>query len=162
LVQSTDIFNYFTSLFGGPHTAIEEPLFLVPKNIKAFNKAVNQSKFRGCVVIALDTESGGKPKTPGSKPKNIIVGFHIREDITLVLTKFGYLHQEKELVRKRRDNIDYILSCCVYDLEIVLAEMKDKSKTRMMRISPEAPRLKALMTEVLFVWADAFKISWGN
>uniref|UniRef100_A0A915KUJ2 Uncharacterized protein n=1 Tax=Romanomermis culicivorax TaxID=13658 RepID=A0A915KUJ2_ROMCU len=44
---------------------------------------------------------------------NIIAGFHIGEDITLVLTKFGYLDQEKELARKRRDNIDYILLCCV-------------------------------------------------
>uniref|UniRef100_A0A915IVN7 Uncharacterized protein n=1 Tax=Romanomermis culicivorax TaxID=13658 RepID=A0A915IVN7_ROMCU len=59
---------------------------------------------------------------------NIIIGFHIREDITLVLTKFGYLDQEKELARKRRDNINYILLCCIYDLKIVLAKMKDKSK----------------------------------
>uniref|UniRef100_A0A915KPQ1 3'-5' exonuclease domain-containing protein n=1 Tax=Romanomermis culicivorax TaxID=13658 RepID=A0A915KPQ1_ROMCU len=167
LVRSTDIFNYFTSLSGGPLTAIEEPMFLAPENIKAFNKAINQSKFRGPIVIALDMESGRKPKTLGSKPcdalrlltistmcgknfivdlkfwdkehfhkiygtifrqENIIVGFHIREDITLVLTKFGYL-------------------CCVYDLVIVLAEMKDKSKTRMIGISPEAPSLKAFMTE---------------
>uniref|UniRef100_A0A915IAX3 Uncharacterized protein n=1 Tax=Romanomermis culicivorax TaxID=13658 RepID=A0A915IAX3_ROMCU len=82
--------------------------------------------------------------------------------ITLVLTKFGYLDQEKELAQKRRDNIDYILSCCVYDLEIVLAEMKDKSKTGMVGISPEALSLKALMTEILFLWADAFRISWGQ
>uniref|UniRef100_A0A915IWT1 Uncharacterized protein n=1 Tax=Romanomermis culicivorax TaxID=13658 RepID=A0A915IWT1_ROMCU len=39
LVRSTDIFNCFTSLFGGPHTAIEEPMFLAPENIKAFIKA---------------------------------------------------------------------------------------------------------------------------
>uniref|UniRef100_A0A915IXU2 Uncharacterized protein n=1 Tax=Romanomermis culicivorax TaxID=13658 RepID=A0A915IXU2_ROMCU len=40
--------------------------------------------------------------------------------------------------------------------------MKDKPKTRMIGISVEAPSLKALMTEVLFLWADAFKISWGQ
>uniref|UniRef100_A0A915JXS2 Uncharacterized protein n=1 Tax=Romanomermis culicivorax TaxID=13658 RepID=A0A915JXS2_ROMCU len=155
--------------------------------MKAFIKVINQSKFRGRIVIALDTESGRKQKTLGSKPsdalrlltistmcgknfivdlkfwdkkhfhkvygtifrqENIIVGFHIREDITLVLTEFGYLDQERELARKRRDNINYILSCCVYDLEIVLVEMKDKSKTRMIGISPEALSLKALMMEL--------------
>uniref|UniRef100_A0A915I1Z8 Uncharacterized protein n=1 Tax=Romanomermis culicivorax TaxID=13658 RepID=A0A915I1Z8_ROMCU len=66
----------------------------------------------------------------------------------LVLTKFEYLDQEKELAPKRHDNIDYILSCCVYDLEIVLAKMKDKPITRMVGISPEALNLKALMTEL--------------
>uniref|UniRef100_A0A915I278 Uncharacterized protein n=1 Tax=Romanomermis culicivorax TaxID=13658 RepID=A0A915I278_ROMCU len=65
----------------------------------------------------------------------------------LVLTKFGYLDQEKELAWKQHDNIDYILSCSVYDLEIVLAEIQDKPKTRMVGISPEALNLKALMTE---------------
>uniref|UniRef100_A0A915JXZ0 Uncharacterized protein n=1 Tax=Romanomermis culicivorax TaxID=13658 RepID=A0A915JXZ0_ROMCU len=35
LAWSTDIFNYFTSLFGRPHTAIEDPTFLAPENIKA-------------------------------------------------------------------------------------------------------------------------------
>uniref|UniRef100_A0A915IV16 Uncharacterized protein n=1 Tax=Romanomermis culicivorax TaxID=13658 RepID=A0A915IV16_ROMCU len=65
----------------------------------------------------------------------------------LVLTKFEYLDQEKELARKRCDNIDYILSCCVYDLKIVLGEMKDKSKMRLVGISPEALNLKALMTK---------------
>uniref|UniRef100_A0A915LBF4 Uncharacterized protein n=1 Tax=Romanomermis culicivorax TaxID=13658 RepID=A0A915LBF4_ROMCU len=62
---------------------------------------------------------------------DIIVGFHIKEDIRLVLTKFGYLDQEKELAQKRCDNIDYILSCCVYNLEIVLDEMKDKAETQL-------------------------------
>uniref|UniRef100_A0A915I1S2 Uncharacterized protein n=1 Tax=Romanomermis culicivorax TaxID=13658 RepID=A0A915I1S2_ROMCU len=119
--------------------AIEDPTFLAWENIKAFNKAVNLSKFRRRVVIVLDTESGQKPKRPGLKPSdalrlltistmcgknfivhlkfwdkehfhkiygtifqqdNIIVRFHIVEDITLVLTKFGYLDQEKELARK--------------------------------------------------------------
>uniref|UniRef100_A0A915IUZ7 Uncharacterized protein n=1 Tax=Romanomermis culicivorax TaxID=13658 RepID=A0A915IUZ7_ROMCU len=47
LVRSTDIFNYFTSLFHLPHTAIEEPMFLAPENTKVFNKAVNLLKFRG-------------------------------------------------------------------------------------------------------------------
>uniref|UniRef100_A0A915IPJ4 Uncharacterized protein n=1 Tax=Romanomermis culicivorax TaxID=13658 RepID=A0A915IPJ4_ROMCU len=60
---------------------------------------------------------------------NIIVGFHHKGDITLVLTKFGYLDQEKELVRKGCDNIDNILSCCIYDLKKVLGEIKDKPKT---------------------------------
>uniref|UniRef100_A0A915J7X2 Uncharacterized protein n=1 Tax=Romanomermis culicivorax TaxID=13658 RepID=A0A915J7X2_ROMCU len=118
LVRSTDIFDYFTSLFGGLHMAIEDPTFLAQ--------------------------------------------FHIWEDITLVLTKFGYLDQEKELACKRHNNIDYILLCCVYDLEIVLAEMKDKLKVGMVGISPEALNSKALMTEVLFLWADTFKISWGQ
>uniref|UniRef100_A0A915I160 Uncharacterized protein n=1 Tax=Romanomermis culicivorax TaxID=13658 RepID=A0A915I160_ROMCU len=83
-------------------------------------------------------------------------------DITLVLTKFRYLDQEKKLAQKWRDNVDYILLCCIYDVKIVSAEMKDKPKTRMVGISPEALNLKALMTEILFLWADAFKISWGE
>uniref|UniRef100_A0A915KWM5 Uncharacterized protein n=1 Tax=Romanomermis culicivorax TaxID=13658 RepID=A0A915KWM5_ROMCU len=115
MVHSKDIFHYYASLFGGPHTAIEDPIFLAPENIKAFIQALNLSKFRGRVVIVLDIESGHKPK----------------EDITLVLTKFGYLDQERELVRKKCNNIDYILSCCIYDLEIVLGEMRDKAKTRL-------------------------------
>uniref|UniRef100_A0A915IGZ9 Uncharacterized protein n=1 Tax=Romanomermis culicivorax TaxID=13658 RepID=A0A915IGZ9_ROMCU len=82
--------------------------------------------------------------------ENIITGFHIGEDITLVLTKFGYLDQEKELAPKRRDNIDYILLCCVYDLEIVLAKMNEKSKTGMIGISREALNLKALMMDCYF------------
>uniref|UniRef100_A0A915HUN2 Uncharacterized protein n=1 Tax=Romanomermis culicivorax TaxID=13658 RepID=A0A915HUN2_ROMCU len=40
--------------------------------------------------------------------------------------------------------------------------MRDKAKARMVGISPEALSLKALMTDVLFLWADAFKISWGQ
>uniref|UniRef100_A0A915JBV3 Uncharacterized protein n=1 Tax=Romanomermis culicivorax TaxID=13658 RepID=A0A915JBV3_ROMCU len=70
--RSTDISNYFTSLFGVPHAAIEEPLFLAPENLKAFIRAINNSKFRGRIVIALDTESGRKPKTPGSKPSDAL------------------------------------------------------------------------------------------
>uniref|UniRef100_A0A915JSK1 3'-5' exonuclease domain-containing protein n=1 Tax=Romanomermis culicivorax TaxID=13658 RepID=A0A915JSK1_ROMCU len=173
LVCSTDIFNYFSSLFGGPHRVIEDPIFQAPENIKAFIRAVNLSKFRGRVVIALDTESRKKPKVPGSKPSdalwlltistmsgknfivdlkfwereyfqkiygtifrqdNIIVGFHIKEDIMLVLTKFGYLDQEIELARKRQDNINHILSCCIYDLEIVLGKIKDKARIRLMAL----------------------------
>uniref|UniRef100_A0A915KZB5 Uncharacterized protein n=1 Tax=Romanomermis culicivorax TaxID=13658 RepID=A0A915KZB5_ROMCU len=38
--------------------------------------------------------------------------------------------------------------------------MKDKSKTRLAEISPEAMNLKVLIMELLFLWADAFKISW--
>uniref|UniRef100_A0A915JS49 Uncharacterized protein n=1 Tax=Romanomermis culicivorax TaxID=13658 RepID=A0A915JS49_ROMCU len=144
LVRSTDIFNYFTSLFRGPHRAIEDPMFLASKNIKAFNKAMNLSKFRGRVIYGTIFCQD-----------NIIVGFHIREDITLVLTKFSYLDQEKELAPKRRDNMDYILSCCVHDLEIILAEMKDKLKMRMVGISSEALSLKALMTELM----DADKLN---
>uniref|UniRef100_A0A915HGX2 Uncharacterized protein n=1 Tax=Romanomermis culicivorax TaxID=13658 RepID=A0A915HGX2_ROMCU len=68
MVRSTDIFNYFSSLFGGPHSAIEDPIFLAPENIKAFIRAINFSKFRGRVVIALDTKRGRKPRVQGAKP----------------------------------------------------------------------------------------------
>uniref|UniRef100_A0A915L6T1 Uncharacterized protein n=1 Tax=Romanomermis culicivorax TaxID=13658 RepID=A0A915L6T1_ROMCU len=141
MIRSTDIFNFFSSLFSGPHSTIEDPMFLTPENIKAFIRADIWDSFR---------------------QDNIIVGFHIKEDITLILTKFGYLDQERELAWKQHDNIDYILSCCAYDLELVVGEMKDKAKTRLTVISPQALNLKELMMELLFLWADAFKISWGQ
>uniref|UniRef100_A0A915I2Y7 Uncharacterized protein n=1 Tax=Romanomermis culicivorax TaxID=13658 RepID=A0A915I2Y7_ROMCU len=40
--------------------------------------------------------------------------------------------------------------------------MKDKPRAGVVGISPEALSLKALMIEVLFLWADPFKISWGQ
>uniref|UniRef100_A0A915IG61 Integrase catalytic domain-containing protein n=1 Tax=Romanomermis culicivorax TaxID=13658 RepID=A0A915IG61_ROMCU len=58
----------------------------------------------------------------------IVKAFMEKEDITLLLTKFGYLEPEKEQAQKLCDNIDYILSCCIHDLELVINEMKDKMK----------------------------------
>uniref|UniRef100_A0A915L3I0 Uncharacterized protein n=1 Tax=Romanomermis culicivorax TaxID=13658 RepID=A0A915L3I0_ROMCU len=53
----------------------------------------------------------------------------------------------------RQDNMsflisNYILSCCVYDLEIMLAQMKDKPRAGIVGISPEALSLEALMIEL--------------
>uniref|UniRef100_A0A915JL21 Uncharacterized protein n=1 Tax=Romanomermis culicivorax TaxID=13658 RepID=A0A915JL21_ROMCU len=75
--------------------------------------------------------------------------------------KYRYLKAEREQARKQHENIDYILSCCVYDLELVINEM-DKPKARMIAISPEALNLKVLITELMFLWAAAYQISWGQ
>uniref|UniRef100_A0A915HR94 Uncharacterized protein n=1 Tax=Romanomermis culicivorax TaxID=13658 RepID=A0A915HR94_ROMCU len=36
MVCSTDIFNYFSSLFGGPHMVNEDLILLAPEGIKSF------------------------------------------------------------------------------------------------------------------------------
>uniref|UniRef100_A0A915JRW6 Uncharacterized protein n=1 Tax=Romanomermis culicivorax TaxID=13658 RepID=A0A915JRW6_ROMCU len=145
MVHCTDIFNYFSSLFGGPHSAIEDPIFLAPENIKASIRAINFSRFHGRVAIVLDTKSGQKPRVQGAKPCDAL---------RLLTYDFYYVRKylyslEKELAPKRRNNIDYILSCCLYNLELVVGEMKDKSRTHLIGISLEALNLKALMTELL-------------
>uniref|UniRef100_A0A915HIJ5 Uncharacterized protein n=1 Tax=Romanomermis culicivorax TaxID=13658 RepID=A0A915HIJ5_ROMCU len=77
-------------------------------------------------------------------------------------TNFILSKLEKEQARKWCENIDYILTYCIYDLELVIKEMMDKPKAQMVGISPEVLNLKALMMELTFLWVDAYKISWGQ
>uniref|UniRef100_A0A915JAX0 Uncharacterized protein n=1 Tax=Romanomermis culicivorax TaxID=13658 RepID=A0A915JAX0_ROMCU len=40
--------------------------------------------------------------------------------------------------------------------------MNDKPKARILAISPEGLNLKALIMELMFKWADAFEVLWGQ